>query len=166
MMGEVLGDIATYGLGAVVGAAVLCGLCPRLILRLILLVYPRDDERRPELIGELERVPYRERLIWVADQTVTAVFDGIAARFRSRKRHKSNNDWTATSAYTALLSDMNKLKSAASPGVVITVNLGGDLEPDKVVYYLEQSGINVDRIRRLNKDEATYRVRSVGPSKW
>jgi hypothetical protein len=85
-MGEVLQDVVTYGIGTIIVTALLCGLCPRLVLRLLLLAYPSEDPRRPELLAELSRVPYRERLIWVADQIPTALMDGLPERARRVRR--------------------------------------------------------------------------------
>ncbi|MFF1613402.1 hypothetical protein ACFVYA_37015 [Amycolatopsis sp. NPDC058278] len=84
-MGDVLQDVVTYGIGTIIVTALLCGLCPRLVLRLLLLAYPSEDPRRPELLAELSRVPYRERLIWVADQIPTALMDGVPERVRARR---------------------------------------------------------------------------------
>lgn len=68
-MAELL-DITWPGLLLVlVVSGVALGLC----LRLIALVYPRDDPRRAELIAELYAVPRAERPFWVAEKLEVAL---------------------------------------------------------------------------------------------
>jgi len=83
-MGELLTDIATYGFSTLIITALLCGLCPVLVLRLLLLLYPEGHERRAEWLLEISHVPYRERLIWVASLIPTAFFEAIPERARRR----------------------------------------------------------------------------------
>lgn len=56
-------------------------ICPQWILRLLVLVYDKDDPRRHELLGELYGVPRHARPFWVAEQFETALADGIWPRF-------------------------------------------------------------------------------------
>jgi Uncharacterized protein conserved in bacteria (DUF2314) len=56
-------------------------ICPQWILRLLVLVYDRDDPRRKELLGELYAVEYWKRPFWVAEQFETALADGVWPRF-------------------------------------------------------------------------------------
>jgi hypothetical protein len=55
---------------------------PELVLRLLVLVYPRSAERRRELLGELGAMRRLERPLWVAEQIETALFDGLRERVR------------------------------------------------------------------------------------
>jgi hypothetical protein len=57
------------------------GLAPGLLLRVIVLAFPKDDPRREELIAELYAVPFIRRPYWVAQQLETAISDGIWPRF-------------------------------------------------------------------------------------
>ncbi len=56
------------------------GFAPGAVLRLIVLAYHRDDERRAELVGELYSVPRVNRPMWVAEQLEVALFEGIGER--------------------------------------------------------------------------------------
>lgn len=166
-MGEVLGDIATYGLGAICGAAVLCGLCPRLILRLMLLVYPRNDERRPELLAELSRIPYRERLMWVADQSVTAVFDGTLARLQARSHRRRELDIRLDGVNERQVELLNNLTShlrTMRPGDTVSIKLDG-MDPDLVPEFLRQQGAIVMQVDCDVEDVAEYSLTSP-PSVW
>jgi hypothetical protein len=61
-------------------ALVVFGFAPGLVLRLIVLAFPRDDPRRKELLGELHAVPRFERPFWVAEQLEVALVEGLAPR--------------------------------------------------------------------------------------
>jgi hypothetical protein len=64
------------------GMAILVfGFAPGAVLRLLLLIYPRGNPRRKELIGELYAVPRVERPFWVAEQFEIAIFEGLRDRF-------------------------------------------------------------------------------------
>jgi hypothetical protein len=60
------------------------GLLPGLILRVIVILFPRDDLRRKELQAELYAVPWWERPLWVAQQVEVALFEGCGARVALR----------------------------------------------------------------------------------
>ena len=55
-------------------------ICPQWILRVLVLVYDKDDPRRHELLGELYGVPRHARPFWVAEQFETALADGVWVR--------------------------------------------------------------------------------------
>lgn len=63
-------------------AVLVYGFAPGFLLRLLVLVYERDDPRRAELIAELYEVPRLKRPFWVAEQIETAIFDGVGPRVR------------------------------------------------------------------------------------
>ncbi|WP_336156711.1 hypothetical protein [Amycolatopsis sp. VC5-11] len=63
-------------------AILLYGFAPGFVLRLVVMVYERDDPRRAELIAELYEVPRLKRPFWVAEQIETAIFDGLGPRIR------------------------------------------------------------------------------------
>ncbi|WP_284745079.1 DUF2314 domain-containing protein [Amycolatopsis sp. RTGN1] len=63
-------------------AIVVYGFAPGFVLRLVVMVYERDDPRRAELIAELYEVPRLKRPFWVAEQIETAIFDGLGPRIR------------------------------------------------------------------------------------
>jgi hypothetical protein len=49
-------------------------------LRLMVQLYPRDDPRRKELLGELSHVRWIERPFWVLSKLELALFEGLPAR--------------------------------------------------------------------------------------
>lgn len=61
-------------------ALLVYGFAPGALLRLIVLLYPRDHPSRRELIGELYAYPRIKRPFWVAEQLETALFEGLCAR--------------------------------------------------------------------------------------
>src|SRR5215831_11420635 len=62
------------------------GFAPSTVLRLAVLLFPRDDPRRRELRGELYAVPRVERPFWVIEQLEVALFEGLRSRFATRRR--------------------------------------------------------------------------------
>jgi hypothetical protein len=69
-------------------ALLVYGFAPGALLRLIVLLYPRDHPSRRELIGELYAYPRIKRPFWVAEQLETALFEGLCAR-NARHLHRS-----------------------------------------------------------------------------
>jgi hypothetical protein len=65
---------------------VVFGAAPRLVLRLLLRIYPPGHHRRRELMAELCVIPRWERPLWVVEQLETALAEGIPARRRGRPR--------------------------------------------------------------------------------
>jgi hypothetical protein len=80
--------IAWPALGTLGVAILIFGFAPGATIRLIALIYPRDNPRRKELIGELYAVPRNERPFWVAEQLEVALFDGLPARLAARRAKK------------------------------------------------------------------------------
>ncbi|TCK25432.1 hypothetical protein EV378_1240 [Pseudonocardia endophytica] len=60
------------------------GLAPGLVLRIVVLCYPKGDPRRRELVAELYVLSFVHRPLWVMQQVETAVFEGVAARWKVR----------------------------------------------------------------------------------
>ena len=60
-------------------ALLVYGFAPGALLRLIVVLYPRDHPRRRELIGEPAH-PRIMRPFWVAEQLETALFEGLHGR--------------------------------------------------------------------------------------
>ena len=76
-----------------VGVALLVfGFTPGAVLRLIALVFHRDDPRRKELLAELHVVPRIERPFWVAEQLEVALFDVLRARLVIRRTEQAERD--------------------------------------------------------------------------
>ncbi|HEX5116583.1 MAG TPA: hypothetical protein VFW65_15410 [Pseudonocardiaceae bacterium] len=63
---------------------VVFGAAPRLVLRLLVRIYPPGHERRLELMAELAVIPRWERPLWVVEQLETALAEGIPARRHAR----------------------------------------------------------------------------------
>jgi MerR HTH family regulatory protein len=60
------------------------GYAPGAVLRLIVLLFPKGDPRRLELLGELHAVPRLERPLWVLEQLEVALFEGLRHRWERR----------------------------------------------------------------------------------
>lgn len=69
--------------------AVMLGFAPGFVIRLVLFLYPWDDERREELPNELYSLPRWKRPMWVAEQLETALFEGPKERTRNRRRRSA-----------------------------------------------------------------------------
>lgn len=69
-------------------ALVVFGVAPGLVLRVVVLAYPRSHPRRRELVAELYAVPYVERPWFVAQHLERAVFDGTAARRQAARERR------------------------------------------------------------------------------
>lgn len=65
------------------------GVAPGTILRVLVLLYPKDDARRRELIAELYAMRRIERPLWVCEQLETAVFEGLSKRIQSRRTRRA-----------------------------------------------------------------------------
>jgi hypothetical protein len=65
------------------------GFAPGAVLRLIVLLFPHDDPRRCELLGELYAVPRIERPFWVIEQLEVALFAAVwlAGKRTTQRRH-------------------------------------------------------------------------------
>jgi hypothetical protein len=61
-------------------AVLLFGVPPGLVLRLLLLIYPKGDPRRRELRNEMKAVPYVERWLFVGEQFETVLVEGVPHR--------------------------------------------------------------------------------------
>jgi hypothetical protein len=79
-MTEILDSLVSWP--TLLFAVLIYGFAPGFLLRLLVLVYEKDDPRRGELIAELYDVPRLERPFWVAEQFETAIFDGVVPRVR------------------------------------------------------------------------------------
>ncbi|MFE9237759.1 DUF2314 domain-containing protein [Streptomyces sp. NPDC007007] len=78
MITDALSALTSWPL--LVMALVVFGFAPGVFLRLIVLAFPKDDDRRAELRAELNVVPRFERPFWVAEQVEVALFDGLWPR--------------------------------------------------------------------------------------
>lgn len=114
MMGAELLD-AIVSWRAFMVALLVFGFAPGALLRLIVLAFPRDDDRRMELLAELHHVPRIERPFWVVEQMEVALFEGILERVKGlgkrrregqgislihpSKRVRLPSDWLWSSIY-------------------------------------------------------------------
>jgi hypothetical protein len=73
-------------------ALLVFGFAPGAVLRLIILLYQRENPRRRELLGELYSVPRIERPFWVAEQLETALFEGLHDRMTSWRARRAPED--------------------------------------------------------------------------
>ncbi|TDD03320.1 hypothetical protein E1181_20735 [Saccharopolyspora terrae] len=69
-------------------ALIVFGFAPGFVLRLLVLVYPKDDPRRTELVAQLYELSRLERLLFVAEQLETVLFEGFPHRVRSVLRSR------------------------------------------------------------------------------
>jgi hypothetical protein len=78
-------------------ALLIFGFAPGALLRLIVLAFPRDDDRRAELRAELSAVPRVERPFWVIEQLEVALFDGLWPRLVWAATGRIIDRWHLTS---------------------------------------------------------------------
>ncbi|MGW3997980.1 hypothetical protein ACWEF6_31205 [Amycolatopsis sp. NPDC004772] len=74
--------------GSLLVAVLIFGFVPGFVLRIAVLLYPRGDERRRELLAELYAMPRIVRPFWVAEQFETALFEGSKERIEARKSRR------------------------------------------------------------------------------
>lgn len=72
-------------------AVVIFSLVPDFVLRLFVLIYPRGEDRRKELIGELARRPRWERPFWVAEHLAMIVTEGCGERVRACRADRDHD---------------------------------------------------------------------------
>jgi transcriptional regulator with XRE-family HTH domain len=72
--------------------AAIFGLFPGVALRLIVLLYPKDDPRRRELVAELYVLSRMQRVEWVFQQLETALFEGLSTRLAQRRERRSREE--------------------------------------------------------------------------
>jgi tetratricopeptide (TPR) repeat protein len=85
--------------------AAVFGLFPGLVLRLIVLLYPKDDSRRRELVAELYTLDRMQRIEWVFQQLETGLFEGLSRRLaqrRERGRGERDDDPQLQGTYETL----------------------------------------------------------------
>jgi hypothetical protein len=61
------------------------GTAPGLVLRFLVLAYPKGHPRRRELVAQLYTIPRGMRPLWVAEQVEVALFEGVPHRWRARR---------------------------------------------------------------------------------
>jgi transcriptional regulator with XRE-family HTH domain len=71
--------------------AAIFGLFPGVALRLIVLLYPKEDPRRRELVAELYVLNRMQRVEWVFQQLETALFEGLSSRLAQRRDRRSRD---------------------------------------------------------------------------
>lgn len=67
------------------------GFAPGCVLRLLVMIYPRDNPRRKELVAQLYVLKRRERSLFVAEQLETVLFEGVPNRVRALRRRLARN---------------------------------------------------------------------------
>lgn len=83
-MTDVLASIPQPVADALLVLVVLGAGFPNLVLRLLILLYPRDGDRRAELLAELHVVPPWVRPFWVFEQIPLVFHEGLADRRSSQ----------------------------------------------------------------------------------
>ena len=96
------------------------GVAPGLMLRLILLLYPRDNPRRRELLGELYGVPRFEQPFWVAQQFEVALFEGLGGRVKRWFTSKVSENFQVSENF--LCPYCGVMLTAKNNSVVVLVN--------------------------------------------
>lgn len=81
--------ISDNALPVLIGTLAVFGFTPGFVLRMIVLLYPKGDPRRRELVAELYMMRRIERPMWVAEQIETGLFEGIGARRRARRSRRA-----------------------------------------------------------------------------
>ena len=83
-MTEIL-DVLTSPWSTLLYALLVFGFMPGFVLRLLVLIYPKGDLRRVDLMAELYVVPRIERPFYVAEQIETVLFEGVPERIKRIK---------------------------------------------------------------------------------
>ena len=83
--------IAELGLTGVLTFALMFGFAPGFVLRLLVLIYPKNDPRRQELVAELYTLGRVERLLFVGEQLETALFEGGRSRVAEMRRARTKS---------------------------------------------------------------------------
>jgi len=100
IVGQVVGHVTDWRAGLIV--LVVFGVAPGLVLRLMLMVYPRRHPRRQEILAELYNLDFHKQPFYVAQQFELAITEGLPARWRSI-RHGQTADLPATGDRSALI---------------------------------------------------------------
>jgi hypothetical protein len=74
------------------------GFMPGFLLRLIVMMYPPGHVRRRELPAELYKLGRLERIMFVAEQFETAIFEGIGSRIANRRRGRGHDETDQSSS--------------------------------------------------------------------
>jgi hypothetical protein len=112
-------DLTWWALpGSLVTFGATFGLMPGLMLRLIVLLYPKGHPRREELFGELydPEMGRIERFEWVFQQLETASREGLRARKHQRRNKKIESDRIDLADEVDLLAPPDKVRKVP-PGV-------------------------------------------------
>jgi hypothetical protein len=115
-------------------ALLVWGFTPGAVLRLIVLLYRRDDPRRPELLSELYNVPRIERPFWVAEVFGVALFEGLGGRlayWRTRRMvaaffhvRLDGRDWTVELRISAELKRVGVPAEQLMEGLSLALETG------------------------------------------
>ena len=81
-----MSDLLQHGWPGLLLILLVFGFLPGFTLRLLVLIYPKDDARRKELLAELYALPWHERPLFTAQQLETVVFEGIPLRWAARPK--------------------------------------------------------------------------------
>lgn len=92
-------------------ACLVYGVAPGAVLRLILLVFPKNHPRRLELPAEMQAVPYKYRPIWVSEQLEVAIREGLPARW-AKTREERRRALSAARRALRLLASTAPMRSA------------------------------------------------------
>jgi hypothetical protein len=88
------------------------GFAPGAVLRLIVLVYRRDNPRRRELPGELYAVPRIERPFWVIEQLEVALFEGLRCRLARKVPADLAEAGEPVNYYEAIMGELSVARKA------------------------------------------------------
>lgn len=104
------------------------GFLPGVVLRILVLAYPKGHPRRSELLAELYAQPYGARPLFVAHQLETAIADGVPARWRA---------WRATGYPIPLVRRLRAWRR--SHLATIDEVIAEQLEQDEVLVHIDGS---------------------------
>jgi hypothetical protein len=101
MLNELVDALASTSYHLPIGAMIFgltFGLAPGLLLRVIVLLYPKGDPRRTELLAELYdengKRAYLDRVVWVFEQLELALCEGLRLRAglarKARRRRRAD----------------------------------------------------------------------------
>jgi hypothetical protein len=86
---------------SLVAVLLVFGLAPGLVLRSMLLLYPKEHPRRAELLAEFKVIKRPIRPLWVAEIISVCLFEGLGERSKARALQRRRRHLRGPTARTA-----------------------------------------------------------------
>jgi hypothetical protein len=82
----VIGWALAAGGGSLILAGLVFGFAPVIVAKVLATAFPKSDPRRAEMLAEIYKVPYKNRVTWLFEQSARVVTEAVPARIKSRTR--------------------------------------------------------------------------------